>query len=446
MCYNEIIGEILDIKKGALMVSKKERFAKVEDCLKELTLLLPAEGEVRVDSFSSENKERFYTLVSKYASFKQDPALKDVVENLETKYNVSGAFRSQVEDYINRRKEIVEKEKKEEIADREQQIVEDRNEKSLQEIAQERKLTLDELKKLAASLGVKLEELAKKHGSMEKAEAELIEMAKKDPKKDDLTGIYVAEVVAPQDQERFYARLPKDQQAKVRWAAAEHKKRMKNGAPRVFVPPVRPGMGYTVNRDATLPSGKLIRDVHGENWHEPYVAAANRRGEYNDARADYEEATQIFCSHTMGYSLSEKQAVLTEVYAGGKVTIGRMRDLGISEGTSNQLINVVNSARDPKNTNARAHDRSSKKTGEKPDNDTQAKPNDPVEVISLKNAEANRKKTQADVSLAQNSADRAGVDVAQTVARHAEENITRSDAVATVDNQLQQDDLLKGRA
>lgn len=438
------------------MVSKNERFTEVEDCLKELTSLLPAEGEVSVDRFSSANKERFYTLVSRYASFKQDPALKGVVENLETKYNVSGGFRSQVEDYINRRKELSEKEKKEEIADREQQIIEDREDKTLQEIAQERKLTLAELKKLAASLGVKLEELAKKYGSMEKAEAELIEMAKKA----DLTAIYVAEVVAPQDQERFYARLPKDQQAKVRRDVAEHKKRMKNGVPCVFVPPVRPGMGYTVNRDATLPSGELIRDVYGENWHEPYVAAANKRGEYNDVRADYEQATQILCSHTMGYSHSEKQAVLTEAYAGGKVTVGRMRDLGISEETSNLLINAVNSARDgndPKLQKNQTGKSSQKKDSSKPKVDNahlntktvglgSGRSSEPLEVISLKNAEADSKKIQANVTLAQAAHGKTQPDVSKTVALHAEENITKPDSVAVVDNQLQQDDLMKGRA
>ena len=432
------------------MVSKKERFAEVEDCLKELTLLLPAEGEVSVDRFSSANKERFYALVSKYASFKQDPALKDVVENLETKYNVSGGFRSQVEDYINRRKELAEKEKKEEIVDREQQMIEDREDKSLQEIAQERKLTFGELKKLATSMGKELEELVKQYGSMEKAETALIEMAKNAPKQADLTGIYVAEVVAPRDQERFYATLPKEQRSRVRRVAAEHAERIKRGEPRVFIPPVRPGGGYTINPEATLPNGRPVREVFGDNWHEPYVAAANKRGEYHVAREGFERTTTIMCVNLEGLSIAEKQDVLTQVYAGGKVSVGAMRDAGVSEGVINLVVDAVNEARDPKGSNNRssktpALNLKQDSTVEKPDNDTQARPSDPVEVISLKNAEANRKKTQADSALAKNSSDSAGVDVAQAVARHAEENITQPEKTTSIEDQRQQDGLRSAR-
>ena len=58
----------------------------------------------------------------------------------------------------------------------------------------------------------------------------------------------------------------------------------------------------------------------------------------------------------------------------------------------------------------------------------------------------NSKKTQANVTLAQAAHGKTQPDVSKTVALHAEENITKPDSVAVVDNQLQQDDLMKGRA
>lgn len=147
------------------MVSKKEKMAQAEACIEELARIMPSQGALDENALSPEKKEHFFALASKYASFKEDPTVKEQIAKLEDKYGISQDFRTRVEEYAQRRAEVLEKKKTKDFVERTQMILENQEEDRANA---EDVLTDDQFRDLLQKVDADLRDLKKMSKEREK--------------------------------------------------------------------------------------------------------------------------------------------------------------------------------------------------------------------------------------------------------------------------------------
>ncbi len=433
------------------MVSKQEKIKDAEAVLKELSLLLPTQGDVSIDSFSSEDRDRFYTLASKYASFKQDPALDGVLSGLEDKYNIPAGFRTRVEDYAQRRMELVESDRKDEINDREQQIAQDRRDGIAYQQALEgeaRVLTYEEAKKFADEFQSNLANLEQYQSDMQKQDAEVLRFAKKDTQHLEIAVGYLAVSDDKRSFETLSKSLTPEQRRQAERFWEDQKKRVENNTS-IFV--LNSDGKPVLRRGATTSDGSLVTTVLRndpqalEHMHQHrdsvrrfyfYSSRVNRdlasycmtmeQGRLTDEQRNSLGVPKL-TQDQLNFLDSGTRTMYERVFGLPRGTGPRTRSIAV-HGRSAQTRRQVSDGRGG-SANQRVDARTDANRG-KPSEpavnqaeiveaDRNARPTDAPEVVSLRNAKKDK------------ALEKDRVDVAKKVAGAAEENITNPTPDAT---------------
>ncbi|MBQ8251435.1 MAG: hypothetical protein IJY92_05950 [Alphaproteobacteria bacterium] len=324
------------------MVTKNEKLAAAEECLKELASYLSSSEEVNVETFSQEKRERFYVLASKYSSFKQDPQLKGFLSSLEDKYQIPAGFRTRVEEYAKRREEVLESAKKADYVDREQQKIEEREDQEYRETLEDTKriLSYDELRELAKSVGVQVEEAIRLQADLKKADDVLVNIAKRGSKELEFVSMYMAETMSSKDIERVLGKLPKSLQSKAKKMVEDHKRAIDNDdSKRVFRK-----KGNQLEYKGGLPDGGLPQYVDDFNLH------FNKQLKFSKKRSMVEKNLSQFIYNVENgnFSPGQQQQIWTDLNANGKVNVDELgEELGLPKEVIYGLKKVARGLKGP---------------------------------------------------------------------------------------------------
>ncbi len=213
------------------MVTKNEKLAAAEECLKELATYLSSSEEVNVETFSQEKRERFYALASKYSSFKQDPQLKGFLSSLEDKYQIPAGFRTRVEEYAKRREEVLESAKKADYVDREQQRIEEREDAQAADAI--KPMTAEEVQQTVERLSIQLADIEESYKDLKKMDRRILEFAQESPHNFEYTVALLTEMGDEGALKQLKKDLPEDKKAALE-KLAKHYKALKESGNSIF--------------------------------------------------------------------------------------------------------------------------------------------------------------------------------------------------------------------
>lgn len=270
------------------MVTKTEKLAAAEECLKELASYLSSSEDVNVETFSQEKRERFYALASKYSSFKQDPQLKGLISSLEDKYQIPAGFRTRVEEYAKRREEVLESAKKADYVDREQQKIEEREDAQATDAI--KPMTAEEVLQTVEGFSKQLEYIEELSNDLKNLNRRIVEVAQKSPHNFEIAVAYFIETGNERALEEFKKSLPEDKRADFE-KTAKHYQKLKESGKSIFE--TKNGR-LVVREDAVLsdgtPAKQVARNIHKELFNKHYNTTCQHKVMVAEFERDFKDA------------------------------------------------------------------------------------------------------------------------------------------------------------
>lgn len=323
------------------MVTKNEKLAAAEECLKELATYLSSSEEVNVETFSQEKRERFYALASKYSSFKQDPQLKGFLSSLEDKYQIPAGFRTRVEEYAKRREEVLESAKKADYVDREQQKIKEREDAQAADAI--KPMTVEEVQRAVERLSIQLADIEESYKNLKKMDRRILEFAQESPHNFEYTVALLTEMGDERALKQLKKSLPEDKKAALE-KLAKHYQALKKSGNSIFV---KKNGRFVARKGSVFINGTSVEPVDKEG-------SKLLNGYYN---ATYQHKVMVaeFGQGVKAVSKNKDKLNKEQWREAGKKFRGysrkQLRDWGLPLDVCDQLGLIINSS-DGKNANS----------------------------------------------------------------------------------------------